>query len=67
MRIYHLRLRKLFLPFHVQVLCAPVEVSLSQLIQGRREAPPSQHDHPQNPPLLADGTVERIPQIEVTT
>lgn len=42
---------------------APVEVSLSQLIQGHEEAPPSRPYHPQNPPLLVDGTVERIPQI----
>lgn len=46
---------------------APVEVSLSQLILGHTKAPPSGPYHPQNPPLLADGTVERIPQTEVIT
>lgn len=35
----HLRLRRLLFLFHVRVLHAPVEVSLSQLIQGHTDAP----------------------------
>lgn len=67
MKKNHLRLRKLFLLYGTQVQHAPVEVSLSQLIQGHRKAPPSGPYHPQNPLLLADGAVERIPQTEVIT
>lgn len=59
------RLKQLFLPLGVQVPYAPVEVSLCQTIQGHREAFPSWPYHPQNPPLLANGTVERIPQTKV--